>query len=111
MVCGMEEYYAHTAKHRFLYLNCYFIGNVAVLQMTPPDHNVRIFKELVGDAAVFVIKRSRSYGYIFIFTEEIRYCTVNALRINLCNFLLALFVPVLVPYSYSYHAKKPRMCN
>jgi hypothetical protein len=102
MVTGVKEEHTHALKNRVTHFGNNRVGYLVMSDVTPPDQNVGVIKQLVGNAAVGIVE---GYGlYLDIITAK-KVCNgvVDTVRINLANGFLGLLMAVLVIDSYTNH--------
>ena len=102
---GMESDEAHTGVNPLTDLLRQLVGHLLVCRVTPPDENISVFEQLVGQAELGGIERSGGYLKLLAVENSLD-CPVDTLGIKGGDLRLTQFVPVFVPYGYSDSHKK-----
>ena len=106
MVSGMKEYSSHSGKNSFLNQSGYVIGNALMRHMSPPDDNVGIIKNFLGDSAVFILfEPCVAYFKLLVLAEKLTDTLVNSLGIDLSDSFFLKLMNVFVPNKNSDHNK------
>ena len=104
---GMQDDQTHAAQDVILYLihNC--IGYLIVSHMTPPDQNVGVVQNVVGQTVLGIIQTCQTTFDVVVFAQKLGNCCMQAVGINGCNLFGGFFMAELIPYSYSDHVITP----
>ena len=78
----MKNNETHTAENTLVDFFNKLVGYFVMSHMTPPDEHVSVFKNVVGESAAALCKRSCFYLNILLRGKKILYAAVNACRIT-----------------------------
>src|SRR5918995_2786707 len=96
----MEHDQAHAAEHPLVYLLDYFVRDLVVGHVAPPEEHVRSIKYLIGKP-VFGLVEGRRTDLEAALGQHGGEDGVHAFGVDLRDLLVALLVPVLVPDGYA----------
>src|SRR5829696_6144039 len=94
-VPGVEHYKAHATEHLFVDPLDNLVGDLAVGYVSPPEKHVRRVEDLLCEAVIGLVEGGSPDLEVII--HERRQSTVNTVRIDLRDLLIAPFVSVLIP--------------
>src|SRR5918993_4046237 len=97
----MEHDQAHAAEHPLVYLLDYFVRDLVVGHVTPPDEYVSSIQYLIGEPVLGLIEGRRT-DLEAALGQHGDEDGVHAFGVDLRDLLVALFVPVLVPDGYTW---------
>lgn len=104
---GMQDDQTHAAQNVILNLIYNCVGYLIVSHMTPPDQNVGVVQNIVGQTVLRIIQTCQAAFDVIVFAQELGNCCMQAVRINGCNLFGGFFMAELIPYSYSDHVISP----
>ena len=88
----------HTAKDCILNSVNYFVRNLVVSHMTPPDKNVGVFKDLFCKTALLVVE-SCGASFDVVASKHICKIAVNTAGVILKHYGMCFFMVIFIPYS------------
>lgn len=103
----MQDDQAHAAQNVILNLIYNCVGYLIVSHMTPPDQNVGVVQNIIGQTVLRIIQTCQAAFDVIIFAQELGNCCMQAVRINGCNLFGGFFMAELISYSYSDHVITP----
>ena len=103
----MQDDQAHAAQNVILNLIYNCVGYLIVSHMTPPDQNVGVVQNVVGQTVLGIIQTCQTAFDVFVFAQKLGNCCMQAVGVNGCNLFGGFFMAELIPYSYSDHVITP----
>lgn len=104
---GMQDDQAHAAQNVILNLIYNRVGYLIVSHMAPPDQDVSVVQNVVGQTVLGIIQTCQTAFDVVVFAKKLGNCCMQAVRINGCNLFGGFFMAELIPYSYSDHVISP----
>ncbi len=96
-VCRMEDDQPHPIEHSPLHALDYFVRDVLVVHMAPPDQDISVGKDVLTKTMFWLVKRGGPHHNVSFTLEHLGQLPMDPFRIDACDSLFLSLLTILIP--------------